>query len=519
MKSKITLILALVAMVVLATGTAWAGVINVDVNDVSCVSGTGQPDPSSVVYCSIQDAIDDASTGDTINVAAGTYNGSVRIDKSLTLNGAQAGVDARTRSGPESVIDGASATANYYLVDLQADNVVLDGFEVTHPQFTGSADASGILTHRYGPYFNQRITNNIIHDIGHPGRTSVDFGAFAINSGPVNGLEIDHNLMYNITHNDDSAWNNAVIVWGSGPTLAENINIHDNKMYDIDGPASPTTHWKLYDGGIFISSGSANVTIDNNEFINTGEYGISGNIATGSALTITNNTISGSTVAGIRSMEKGDTITGNTISGTATGIWVTDQVDEAPTVHCNSIAGNTVGLQNDTSFLVDATSNWWGNADGPSGSGPGTGDAVSDDVDFSSWLTSASFCVPTLTCVGFDPPMDKTVSVKKKNRVLPLKMVLVDENNIEVTDQDIVAPPVVEIDVASADPTDPPGEEFLSAGKGDDGNQFVFSGTSWDFNLSSRNFSGSGTYTITVESGDPGEYAIDPTCTATFVIQ
>jgi hypothetical protein len=127
--------------------------------------------------------------------------------------------------------------------------------------------------------------------------------------------------------------------------------------------------------------------------------------------------------------------------------------------------------------------------------------------------------MPVYSCSGFDPPMDKTVNVKKKNRVLPLKMVLVESSGTEVTDQDIVARPVVEVEYsAGAFPTDQEGEDFLSSGKGDGGNEFVFSGTSWDFNLSSRNFRGAGTYTITAESGDLGEYVIDPTCTAIFVV-
>ena len=122
-----------------------------------------------------------------------------------------------------------------------------------------------------------------------------------------------------------------------------------------------------------------------------------------------------------------------------------------------------------------------------------------------------------IACVGFEPPMDKSVSVKKKNRVLPLKMVLL-KNGVPVTDLDIMPPPVVAIDFTGGDPTDPGGEDFLSAGKGDEGNQFVFSGNNWDFNLQSKNFSGTGTYTITAVSGDPIQYVIDPTCTATFVI-
>ena len=36
--------------------------------------------------------------------------------------------------------------------------------------------------------------------------------------------------------------------------------------------------------------------------------------------------------------------------------------------------------------LLDAEDNWWGAPDGPSFVGPGTGDAVSANVDFDPWL-------------------------------------------------------------------------------------------------------------------------------------
>lgn len=56
----------------------------------------------------------------------------------------------------------------------------------------------------------------------------------------------------------------------------------------------------------------------------------------------------------------------------------------------NSIISNaTWGVQNLSGNEVDATWNWWGSASGPSGEGPGTGDAVSIDVLYDPWRTTA----------------------------------------------------------------------------------------------------------------------------------
>src|SRR6266404_5875185 len=74
------------ALVTLGAGAAQAA--------TSCVN----PGGTGGCYSSIQAAINAASPGDTITVAAGTYNESVTIDKTLNLLGAQAGIDARTRT-------------------------------------------------------------------------------------------------------------------------------------------------------------------------------------------------------------------------------------------------------------------------------------------------------------------------------------------------------------------------------------------------------------------------------------
>jgi hypothetical protein len=59
---------------------------------------------ASKCYTSIQGAIDAASEGDRVMIAAGTYQGSLSVGKSLTLHGAGASDTTITQAGSESVI-------------------------------------------------------------------------------------------------------------------------------------------------------------------------------------------------------------------------------------------------------------------------------------------------------------------------------------------------------------------------------------------------------------------------------
>jgi parallel beta-helix repeat protein len=79
-------------------------------------------------------------------------------------------------------------------------------------------------------------------------------------------------------------------------------------------------------------------------------------------------------------------------------------------MHCNNIEGNLPwGVYNDNADeTVDAISNWWGDASGPSAVGPGSGDAVSENVNYSSWLSSEfQYC---RECQGLPAPAVPTVN-------------------------------------------------------------------------------------------------------------
>src|SRR5687767_11971525 len=97
------------ALLSFAGGTAWAAgpwfVSNLGNDGNDCLTSTS-------ACLTIDGAIGKASSGDTINVAAGTYSGDVNVNKSVTLLGAQAGVnpndgswnDTRTNAANESII-------------------------------------------------------------------------------------------------------------------------------------------------------------------------------------------------------------------------------------------------------------------------------------------------------------------------------------------------------------------------------------------------------------------------------
>ncbi len=85
---------------------------------------------------------------------------------------------------------------------------------------------------------------------------------------------------------------------------------------------------------------------------------------------------------------------GNSIGGFVKGInaELIPTSTKALTVaaHGNTIVGNTTGIDAATlTTAMDASSNWWGAADGPAGAGPGTGDAVSANVLFDPWYNTA----------------------------------------------------------------------------------------------------------------------------------
>jgi hypothetical protein len=135
------------------------GTLVVDDDGVEC---PGAP------FTTIQAAVTSAIAGDTIQVCAGTYKENVTINKSLTLNGANAGIAGNAVRGAESIILTNGNQLN--VVTVTAANVIIDGFTVDgdDPLVTGVALFSGDDTNvQHGirvsaTFGNQTVRNNLI---------------------------------------------------------------------------------------------------------------------------------------------------------------------------------------------------------------------------------------------------------------------------------------------------------------------------------------------------------------------
>jgi outer membrane protein assembly factor BamB len=351
-------------------------------------------------FATVEDGVAGVA-GSTVNVAPGTYTPAAKItvDKvGLLLIGPQAGVDPRPSAGTtrlpgdpstEAILDGGGMSTILY---IDADDVVIEGLEIRN----GSGDlvTSPSSTTQYRPV----VRYNIIHDSsGDEGIQLKNVVGALIEYNHVyntggDGINIGYDsvggtIQYNEVH-DIYSPDAAIYVYGT-----PNVTIKGNLVYDVHnndgiklgskngddaGEAGGlilqnTVHDTAQDG---IAVYMSHVDVEGNEVYNS----TSENGGIYLAWSITDISLIGNVVRD------------NTLDprkwGNPAGILIGTAVDAANVaIHYNSITGNTpFGITNLTGVAVDASLNWWGDADGPSGEGIGAGDAVSADVIFSPWL-------------------------------------------------------------------------------------------------------------------------------------
>lgn len=197
-------------------------------------------------YTRIQDAINAANDGDTINVAAGTYNENVNVNKSVNLVGDGAMV---------TIVQAASTDVHVF--DVTVNNVNITGFKVT-----GATVWPGAGIYLDSSSINNLTGNNISNNYYGISLRSSGNNTLINNNATNNvyGIYLDSSSNNNLTGNKalNNNWGILLSYSSNNNNLARN-NVLNNSM------------------GIYLYS-SSNNKIYSNFFNNTNNYVFAGSV-------------------------------------------------------------------------------------------------------------------------------------------------------------------------------------------------------------------------------------------------
>lgn len=354
------------------------------------------------VFTSIQGAINAAATsGDTINVAAGTYVENVVIGKSLTLQG-----ENRDITIIQSILEGGMyGSYGDRVVIIESSDVTVSGF--TFSGYTATEGKSGTTSwpvYADGDYTNIEVSNNAFTFYTQGGIRFLN----VINS-LIKGNEFKketRSVWYDPPGVEPGSYVDR-IYGGSGPELwgGSNIDIIENIMKEVTGVGlfMYASNVNIHDNIIVGLSGVAN---DQGILLGGSNIDIRGNTITGfmnGDHPSYNNGLKGAGIS-VSGSPSDITIEENNIIGNSIGIYASELTSVADIkIHNNNIKGNDdygvcnfkfpPGLKDpetnenlnywdyDKFFPADTTVNaefnWWGDLD-PS-------DQVSANVDYTPW--------------------------------------------------------------------------------------------------------------------------------------
>ena len=320
---------------------------------------------------SIQDAIDGASDGDTINVNAGAYDG-FNVTKAVMVDGVS-GYASTTINGVVNL--NAAGTVKGLTIGTASQGAFIGGDGATFDSCWIESTGASATTHTIQIYPEngsgaKNVTNkNCTIKTNTLGKAAI----YVETRGILNGFTLDNNNIigdYGVTQS-----------FG-----ALNTTIKNNSFSGISGSTKRAIQIKTSMDNVLIEDNdmtgfAIGIRLDNNlAGIGAGPVVVTGN-------TIWDNYEENMQIKRAPNLQ----ITNNEFS----------QSTSAPNIHIygsygdldvdfinnNNIIGD-VGIQNDSTTTVDAQYNWWGDASGPTHSGNpgGTGASVTDYVDYGNFL-------------------------------------------------------------------------------------------------------------------------------------
>ena len=411
-------------------------------------------------FDSIQDGID-AVSGSIVNVAAGTYNERITIDKSLELRGAQYGVDptpSGSRTGDESIITeaGISPPNPDVLIEIPSGvtNVTVDGFTLNGNQTNTVADTSvlrvwddditirnNIIDGMRGVIF--KGSDNLTFDQNH---ATVNKGGVVVQPNPASAVTVSDNVFV-VGSNPQGDMSGAYATGCTGCSFTGNtVTGFNGRGLGGSSMTSTTISGNTLSGnrdGVSWWGNTTFMTISDNEIDGSTRHGIT---VKGQDLTISGNQITNSTTTGINvevdaiPTERVVISTNEIGGGGGGGIylkhamtnlqivdnWIHDLGGDAvayagaATVSgVHEVQGNLFqnnggdGVNNGTGSSFDVAYNSWGHYDGPTPDGDGV--TGIDVADYTPWthvaLSMASSDSPQADEVGVGHQIKYTVKM------------------------------------------------------------------------------------------------------------
>ncbi|MBK8564253.1 MAG: right-handed parallel beta-helix repeat-containing protein [Saprospiraceae bacterium] len=224
----------------------YAGGDGFDVVLTSC--GTGTVHNTSYMpnrhYCKIQDAINDALTGHTIVVDAGTYVENIVVNKELDIRGANYNVNPNTgMRGPESILMTAivevAGSNNSRIVAIDANNVSINGFLI---------DGN-----------NPALTSGFLNNVG----ADMDIRNGIDNAKGIQNLRVENNIIKNIVYYGVRIQSTT----GLSPAVSSGHEIHNNRIMDMGTYQTVTGGWGSFGGGVLLQN-SHYAKVTNNVMLN-----------------------------------------------------------------------------------------------------------------------------------------------------------------------------------------------------------------------------------------------------------
>jgi len=310
-------------------------------------------------HATIQAAINAANTGDTINVAAGTYSETLNIDKD---------VDIVSASSANTFIQ-ASAGGVFINVQGTASGFTLDGFTLVP-----DASTTFVIQLTNAPS-DVAIKNNIISTSG------VASQGISVGAAGSDSLLIQGNTFTNGDDGDGYIW----------AAESNNIQVKDNTFSFASQQTSGYA--------IQIQGASGDSTIYNNNITNAGTciftYGGTGGDITN--LNISRNTLNNcinairfhSAGAGTIAPSQDDVVIEyNTITNAGKGLRIPSGVDINSNnfkIRYNTFSSNTAAVNYEDTDSLTAEKNFWGTSDGSVIQSLITGAGT---VDYIPWMNS-----------------------------------------------------------------------------------------------------------------------------------